>query len=61
VLLMISVEGEEPQVRTGHIDVLPTSASMRLRSYEGDPAIGLAWTPAVPSKRGFLSSTGEFA
>lgn len=55
VLLMVSVTGAYPSVRTGVI----ANGMMHLRTYEGTPAVGAAWligAPGVPSSRWFLSS-----
>jgi len=63
LLLLVSVEGAPLAVRTGVIEQTSSGGQMALRTYEGEPAIGSAWTIAdpasqltAPSLREFLSS-----
>jgi hypothetical protein len=56
LLLLISVNGAQPDVRTGVL----ADGVMLLRTYEGNPAVGIAWlldSPAIGSARRFLAST----
>jgi hypothetical protein len=49
VLLLISQGSDPPAVRMGQLkQTSPKSGVMTLRTYEGNPAIGLAWTAGKP-------------
>lgn len=49
VLLLISQGSDPPAVRTGQLKQTSSkSGVMTLRTYEGNPAIGLAWTVGKP-------------
>ncbi len=46
LLLMVSVNGAPPGVQTGILRQTSTGGAMTLRTYEGQPALGSAWTLA---------------
>ncbi len=49
LLLAVSQPGGQPTVRTGILEQTSTGGRMTLRTYEGQPAVGTAWTISVPS------------
>jgi hypothetical protein len=62
LLLLVCVEGGEPQARTGRLERTSAGGYMVLRSYEGQPAVGSAWTldrPRSPSVRQMMASVAS--
>jgi hypothetical protein len=49
LLLAVSQTAGQPAVRTGILEQTSTGGRMILRTYEGQPAVGTAWTITVPS------------
>jgi hypothetical protein len=50
LLFLVSQDGAQPAARTGILtQTAPSSGTMLLRTYEGQPAVGSAWTIANPS------------
>lgn len=49
LFLLVSVNGRSPVSRTGILQEIASGGMMTLRTYEGNPAIGFAWTIDVQS------------
>jgi hypothetical protein len=49
LLLLVSVNGAQAVAQTGVLQQTSTGGQMTLRSYEGQPAAGSAWTISVPT------------
>jgi hypothetical protein len=67
LLLLVSVPNSSAAVRTGTLQQTSSGGMMTLRTYEGQPAVGSAWTiadpaapipgPVTPSMRALLAAT----
>jgi hypothetical protein len=64
LLFLISQDGAQPALRTGILaQTAPGSGTMLLRTYEGQPAVGSAWTiadPIAPNIRNVAPGVRDF-